>query len=144
MLSALSAEGADFLVVGAYAVAVHGIPRATADLDIWVRASDVNAARVERAITHFGAPGSAIRREDLLMPAIVIQIGVAPRRIDLLTSVDGVEFEDAWQHRVEVEVEGLRVPVIGRHHLILNKKAVGRPQDLADVARLEAQAPPLA
>ena len=74
--------------------------------------------------------------------AVVIQIGVAPRRIDLLTSIDAVDFEDAWQHRLEVDVDGLRVPVIGRRHLILNKKAVGWPQDLADVARLEAEAPP--
>jgi hypothetical protein len=71
----------------------------------------------------------------------VVEIGVAPRRIDLLTSIDGVDFEDAWQHRAEVDVEGLRVPVIGRRHLILNKKAVGRPQDVADVARLETEAP---
>lgn len=144
MLSALSDEGADFLLVGAYAVAAHGIPRATADLDIWVRPSDANAERVERALARFGAPGSAIRRDDLLSPGVLIQIGVEPRRIDLLTSIDGVDFEDAWSHRVDVEVDGLHIPVIGRRHLIINKKAVGRPQDLADVARLEAEAPPSA
>jgi hypothetical protein len=144
MLSALSDERADFLLVGAYAVAAHGVPRATADLDIWVRPSDANAERVERALARFGAPGSAIRRADLLSPDVVIQIGVEPRRIDLLTSIDAVDFEDAWAHRVDVEVDGLRIPVIGRRHLILNKKAVGRPQDLADVARLEAEAPPSA
>jgi hypothetical protein len=144
MLSALSDERADFLLVGAYAVAVHGIPRATADLDVWVRPSDANADRVERALARFGAPSSAVRRDDLLLAGVVIQIGVAPRRIDLLTSIDGVDFEDAWAHRVEVEVDGLRIPVIGRRHLILNKKAVGRPQDLADVARLETETPPSA
>ncbi|MBM3217313.1 MAG: hypothetical protein FJZ38_01275 [Candidatus Rokubacteria bacterium] len=141
MLSALSATRADFLIVGAYAVAVHGIARATADLDIWVRPSDENAARVERALTSFGAPASAVGRNDLRTPGNVIQIGVAPRRIDVLTSIDGVDFDDAWQHRTEVDIEGLRVPVIGRRHLILNKRAVGRPQDLADIVRLEAEVP---
>ncbi|MBM4440126.1 MAG: hypothetical protein FJ027_06880 [Candidatus Rokubacteria bacterium] len=139
MLSALSDENAEFLLVGAYAVAVHGIPRATADLDIWVRPSPENAVKVRRALARFGAPGSSIGADELLMPARVIQIGVAPRRIDLLTSVDGVDFADAWAHRMQVDVEGLRVPVISRQHLIVNKKAVGRPQDLADVARLESE-----
>ena len=139
MLSALSDEQAEFLIVGAYAVAVHGVPRATADLDIWVRRSEENAARVWLA--RFGAPMSAVRQEDLHAPEVVVQVGVTPRRIDLLTSIDGVEFEDAWEQRTEVEIEGLRVPIIGRRHLIVNKKAVGRPQDLADVSRLEAEAP---
>lgn len=141
MLSALSDEQAESLIVGAYAVAVHGVARATAALDIWVRRSEENAARVWRALARFGAPMSAVRQEDLRAPEVVVQVGVAPRRIDLITSIDGVEFEDAWEHRTEVEVEGLRVPVIGRRHLIVNKKAVGRPQDLADVTRLEAEAP---
>ena len=139
MLSALSAADAEFLVVGAYAVAAHGIPRATADLDIWIRPSDENATRVESALTSFGAPGSVVGRDDLRSPGIVVQIGVAPHRIDVLTSIDGVEFDDAWRHRTEVDIDGLRVPVIGRRHLIQNKKAVGRPQDLADVARLESE-----
>ena len=139
MLSALSAADAEFLVVGAYAVAAHGIPRATADLDIWIRPSDENATRVESALTSFGAPGSVVGRDDLRSPGIVVQIGVAPQRIDVLTSIDGVEFDDAWRHRTEVDIDGLRVPVIGRRHLIQNKKAVGRPQDLADVARLESE-----
>lgn len=141
MLSALSDEQAEFLVVGAYAVAVHGVPRATADLDLWVRPSAANAARVWQALARFGAPMSSLGLEDLQAAGVVVQIGVAPRRIDLLTSIDGVEFDDAWANRRDVEVEGLRVPVIGRRHLITNKRAVGRPQDLADVARLEAEAP---
>jgi hypothetical protein len=141
ILSALSAERADFLLVGAYAVAVHGVPRATADLDLWIRCSEENAGRVWGALARFGAPMASIRREDLQTPGVVVQIGVAPRRIAVLTSIDGVAFEDAWVDRTEVDVEGLRVPVIGRRHLIANKKAVGRPQDLADIASLEPEAP---
>jgi hypothetical protein len=139
MLSALSDEHAEFLVVGAYAVAAHGIPRATADLDVWVRQSEENARRVWRALRRFGAPVGDLREEDLSADALVVQIGVAPRRIDVLTSIAGVAFDEAWANRTEVVIEGLRVPVISRSDLIRNKKAVGRPQDLADVARLEAE-----
>jgi len=141
ILSALSDESADYLLVGAYAVAVHGIPRATGDLDLWVRVSAENAARVLRALARFGAPLNDVREADLTSPGMVVQIGVAPRRIDLLTTLDGLEFDAAWAHRTHVDVEGLRVPVIGRADLVRNKKAVGRPQDLADVARLESEAP---
>ncbi len=140
MLSALSAAHADFLIVGAYAVAAHGIPRATADLDVWIRPSIENAERVARALAEFGAPPSGVRREDLGAPGVVIEIGIAPRRVDVLTSIDGVDFDAAWRDRTEVDIDGLAVPVIGRRHLIVNKKAVGGPQDLADVARLEAEA----
>jgi predicted nucleotidyltransferase len=141
MLSALSDEHAEFLLVGAYALAVHGLPRATGDLDLWIRSSADNAGRVWRALVRFGAPVGDLRQEDLRTPGVVVQIGVAPRRIDLLTSIDAVEFDDAWAQRTEVELEGVRVPVIGRRELIVNKKAVGRPQDLADVARLENEPP---
>ena len=137
MLSALSDARAEFLLVGAYAVAVHGLVRATADLDIWVRPSEENASRVWRAVARFGAPMGSIREEDFRAPGVVVQIGVAPRRIDLLTSIDGVDFDEAWRDRTVVEIEGLRIPVLSRRHLILNKRAVGRPQDLADAARLE-------
>jgi hypothetical protein len=137
MLSALSEEGVEFLIVGAYALAAHGLPRATGDLDIWIRRSPANADRARRALQRFGAPLAELTAEDLLRPQLVFQIGVAPRRIDILTSIDGVEFDDAWADRQSVAVEGLTLPVIGRAHLIQNKKAVGRPQDLADVAWLE-------
>jgi hypothetical protein len=141
MLSALSAEQAEYLLVGAYAVAVHGLPRATGDLDVWIRSSEDNARRVWRALARFGAPLSGLREADLQTPGVVVQIGVAPRRIDLLTAIDAVTFDDAWPERTEVDIGSLTVPVIGRRHLIVNKKAVGRPQDLADVARLEGEDP---
>jgi len=137
ILSAFVDEGVEFLLVGAYALAVHGHPRATGDLDLWVRPSPENAQRVWRALEKFGAPLSQLAPEDLQRPDLIFQIGVAPRRIDILTSIEGVTFEEAWPARLEVEIEGLTVPVLSREHLIRNKKASGRPQDLADVARLE-------
>ncbi len=141
MLSALSEAGAEYLVVGAYALAVHGVPRATGDIDLWIRPSPSNAQRAWDALVRFGAPLAGVRPEDLASPGIVLQIGVAPGRIDLLTSIDGVAFEDAWSDRVELIVEGLRVPVLGRAHLVTNKRAAGRPKDLADLALLEEISP---
>lgn len=138
ILSAFADEGVEYLVVGAYALAVHGLPRATGDIDLWVRPSSENARCVWSALALFGAPLKGLTSEDLTRPGIVFQVGVAPARIDILTSLDGVEFEDAWTARTESVVEGIRLPVIGRRHLILNKKATARPQDLADVAMLEA------
>lgn len=137
ILSAFCEERVEFLLVGAYALAVHGIPRATGDIDLWIRPSGENAAKVLRALAIFGAPLSDIDEGDLKTGDAVVQIGVAPRRVDILTTLDAVEFDDAWRDRAEVEVEGLTIPVLGRRDLIRNKKAVGRPQDLADVARLE-------
>src|SRR5690242_1218157 len=100
MLRALSAEGVEYLVVGAYAMAAHGIPRATGDIDIWIRPSPVNADRVLRAIRRFGAPLFDLTVADLTRDGTVFQLGLPPRRIDLLTSIDGVTFEEAWPDRV--------------------------------------------
>ena len=141
MLSALSAEGAEYLLVGAYALAVHGVPRATGDIDLWVRPSSDNAQRVLAALRRFGAPLTNLTERDLTTAGTVFQIGIAPRRIDLLTSIDGVEFDDAWGERRPVEIEGLQISVLSRAHLIRNKKATGRPQDIADAARLESSEP---
>lgn len=141
MLSALSEEGVEFLLIGAFALAAHGLPRATGDIDIWVRPSGENAERVWRALRRFGAPTQDLTAGDLAAPDMVFQIGVAPRRIDLLTSIDGVSFDEAWPQRAMVEVEGLRLPVIGRAHLSQNKRAAGRPKDLADLAWLEDTSP---
>jgi hypothetical protein len=138
MLSILSEEGVEFLVVGAYAMAAHGLPRATGDMDIWVRCSEENAQRVWRALKRFGAPLLNLMLEDLKTPDIVFQIGVAPNRIDVLTSIAGVSFDDAWPCRKEAEVHGQTVAVIGRDHLLQNKRAAGRPKDLADAAWLES------
>ncbi len=138
MLSVLCDENAEFLIVGAYALAAYGNPRATGDIDIWVQRSEENAKRVWHALKRFGAPLLDLNIEDLKTPGLIFQIGVAPRRIDIITSIDGVEFDEAWPHRKEVEIEGLNIAIIGRSHLLKNKKALGRPQDLADIAWLEA------
>jgi hypothetical protein len=137
MLSALSAAKADYLVVGAYALAAHGFPRATGDIDLWIRPTQENAARVWESLAAFGAPTSRIAIEDFSTPNIVYQIGIAPRRIDILTSISGVEFEQAWEKRISVELGGLTVPVIGREHLLVNKRASGRPKDVVDAEILD-------
>ncbi len=139
MLSALSGEGVEYLVVGAYALAVHGLPRATGNLDVWVRPTTDNAERVLRALRLFGAPLLDLTRDDLLRPDTVFQIGVAPTRIDLLTGVSGLTFDEAWPSRISVTLEGLPVPVIGFDELLRNKEASGRPQDLADAAWLRSR-----
>ena len=133
MLSALSEAGVEFLVVGAHALAAHGTPRATGDLDVWIRASPDNAARVLTALGRFGAPLFDLRLDDLSRPDTVFQIGVPPCRIDILTGITGVAFADAWPRRIEVAIGPLTVPVLGREDFIANKKATGRPKDLSDL-----------
>ena len=139
LLRALLGADARFLVVGAHALAVHGVPRATGDLDVWIDASPANARRVWTALEEFGAPldAVAIRLEDLVQPDRVVQIGLPPRRIDLLTRISGVGFAEAWDSRVIHEVEALPVPFIGRSDLVRNKRATGRTKDLADIEALE-------
>jgi Nucleotidyl transferase AbiEii toxin, Type IV TA system len=143
MLSELSAAGAEFLVVGAHALAAHGVPRATGDIDIWVRGSPENADRVLSALTRFGAPLFDLRREDLTRPGTVFQIGQPPSRIDILSSISGVAFEAAWPRRLLVEIEGVAVPVLAREDFIANKRAAGRAKDLSDLALLSEAAGPL-
>ena len=137
MLRALSEAGADFMVIGAHAVAVYARPRATGDLDIWVRPTPENAERVWAALVAFGAPLHELTCDDLTSDDLVFQIGIAPNRIDILTTTGGVDFAEAWPRRTNVELWGLTVPVIGRADLITSKRAAGRPQDLADIAELE-------
>lgn len=128
-----------FLIVGAHALALHGYVRATGDLDIWVRPDPANAEKVWQALVLFGAPieATGLTRKDLAQPGIVYQIGLPPRRIDLLTEISGMTFDDAWAERVVEAVGSLQVPFLGRESLIRNKKATGRAKDLSDVAALE-------
>jgi hypothetical protein len=137
MLDALSVAGADFLVVGAHALAAHGRPRATGDLDLWIRPTPKNATKVWQALVTLGAPLDDLRVDDLASAGIVFQIGIVPARIDLLTSLTGLEFDDAWSRRAIFEVEGRALPFLSREDLIRNKKALGRPRDLADVDDLQ-------
>jgi hypothetical protein len=138
MLSALSAEGAEYLLIGAYAMAVHGVPRATGDIDVWVRPSPENADRVLRALARFGAPLGDLRAADLAGEGTVFQVGVAPNRIDVITAIDGVTFDEAWSHRETRAIDGVTLSVIGRDDLIRNKRATGRARDRADAEQLEA------
>jgi hypothetical protein len=137
MLSAPSAEGAGYLPVGAHAMAVHGRPRATADLGLWVRATPDNARRGMRALRRFGAALHDLTETDLASPDVVFQIGVPPVRIDVMTSVSGVPFDEAWASRATATWRGVLVPVIGRDALLRNQKATGRKKDLSDAAWLE-------
>jgi predicted nucleotidyltransferase len=137
MLFALSDAKIDFLLVGAYAVAAHGHPRATGDLDIWVRPNVETAPKVFRVLAEFGAPMHDLSVDDLAKPRMVFQIGVEPSRIDLLTAISGVEFDDAWTRRLAVEMDGIDLCVIGRDDLIVNKRACGRPKDIADAEALD-------
>lgn len=139
LLSMLLRADARFLVVGAYAMAVHGVPRATGDIDVWVDPDPANADRVWRALLEFGAPieEMGVSRKDLETPDVVIQIGLPPRRIDVLTRISGVSFEEAWANRSVYSLNTLSIPVLGRADLVRNKRASGRPKDLADLDILE-------
>lgn len=138
ILSAFIAHRVEFLLVGGYAMAAHRLPRATKDLDLWVKRSADNATRVLQALDAFGAPRHGLTAADLEHDGTIYQVGVPPNRVDVITTVDGVLFADAWRDRTEVDVDGIRIPVIGRQHLIANKRAVGRPQDLVDAELLES------
>ena len=138
LLSALFQAGARFLVVGAHAMAVHGVPRATGDLDVWIARDPENADRVFAALARFGAPLAAlgVSRDDLLRENEVLQVGLPPRRIDVLTSISGVSFDEAYPGRVTREIAGLAIPFLGRAALVRNKRASGRTKDLADLEAL--------
>lgn len=125
-----------FLVVGGYALAAHGLPRATGDFDAWVWIDPTNAARIVAALDDFGFGSVGLRADDFLTPDFVVQLGFPPLRIDIITEIDGVQFDLAWDRRIIVDAGGIALPVIGRDDLIDNKRAAGRPQDLVDVARL--------
>jgi Nucleotidyl transferase of unknown function (DUF2204) len=137
LLRAFSAHQVEAIVVGAHALAAHGHVRATKDLDVWIRPSLQNAALAYRALAEFGAPLTELSTEDLATPGTVFQIGVEPVRIDVITQIDGVSFDEAWMERVPARFGGVPTYVLSRRLLIQNKRASGRLQDLADVERLE-------
>jgi hypothetical protein len=137
MLQSLADEKAKFLLVGAYALAVHGYPRATMDIDIWVMPSAENAQAVLRALDRFGAPLGDLTVEDLQKDDTIFQIGVAPRRIDIITGASGLRFAETFAHSRVIDIQGLDVRVPSLDDLIRNKKASGRKKDIADVEALE-------
>lgn len=137
LLAEFNAHGVEFLVVGAHALAAHGCVRATKDLDLWVRPEAQNASRVIRAIRAFGAPLHDLTETDLANPGVTFQIGIPPLRIDILTTISGVEFSEAWASRMSAHFDDQPAAVLSRKHLLQNKRAAGRKQDLADVEWLE-------
>jgi hypothetical protein len=137
LLRAFVEHDVRFLVVGAYALAHHGRPRATGDLDVWVDATPENAPRVMRALAAFGAPMGDLADADFAAPRIVYQLGVPPGRIDILTQLTGITFAEAWPGRVPGAFGDLTVDFIGRDAFIRNKRATGRARDLADIEDLE-------
>ena len=138
MLQCLAEEDVKFLLVGAYALAAHGYPRATMDIDLWVRPTPENAEAVLRALRKFGAPLHGLSLSDLRKDDTVFQIGVAPRRIDILTGASGLRFDEAFRHSSPIEIEGLQIRIPSVADLIRNKRASGRTKDLADAEALEA------
>ena len=138
MLHVLSKEKVRFILVGAYALAAHGYPRATMHIDIWVMPSPQNADAVLRALGRFGAPLHNLTKEDLLKEGTIFQIGVAPRRIDIITTASGLQFETTYQNSIPVNIQGIEVRIPSIDDLILNKRAIGRTKDLADAEALES------
>ena len=137
MLSCLKGAGVDFIIVGAYALAAHGFPRATGDIDIWVRNSPENAGRIMAALAKFGAPLAELSEQDFTATDMVVQIGVQPCRIDITTGIDGIEFSEAWEDKVAITVDGLDVYVPSKADLLKNKIASGRDKDQGDIAWLK-------
>ena len=125
-----------FLIVGAYALAVLGRPRATGDLDVWVEPTPRNARKVYEALRSFGAPLHDLTVSDLATPGVVFQIGLPPLRIDIVTEITGVAFGPAWRRRLRATFDDVPVPVLGRADFLTNKRATGRLKDLADAERL--------
>lgn len=137
MLQSLSDLDVKFIVVGAYALAVHGYPRATGDIDIFVEVSPENSKKIYQALKVFGAPTYEIDEESFNETGVIYQIGVVPRRIDLMTKIDGVEFAAAWANKKVLEIEGIQVAVLSKSDLLKNKKATGRDKDQTDIRILE-------
>lgn len=137
LLRAFAAAEVRYLVVGAYALAVHGRPRATGDLDVWIDATPANAPSVMRALAAFGAPLADVNEQDFAQEGVVYQIGLPPARIDLLTKLTGLSFADAWTNRVKRPFGSVDADFIGLPDFIANKRAVGRTRDLADIEGLE-------
>jgi predicted nucleotidyltransferase len=138
MLRALCDENVKFILVGAYALAAHGYPRATMDIDFWVMPSPENAEAVLNALHRFGAPLHNLTKADLVSDGTIFQIGVAPRRIDIITSLSGLCFEHSYRSSITVNIEGIDVRIPSIDDLILNKRATGRTKDLADAEALES------
>ena len=136
-IALLRSEGVDFLVVGAAALAAHGRPRYTGDIDLWIRCDTETSQRMERVLERFGFGSTGLRASDFAEPNKVIQLGVAPNRVDILTGLTGLEFEAAWNKRIDLPLDDETLPFLDKDSLRDNKKATGRPQDIADLEALQ-------
>ncbi len=136
-IALLRSEGVDFLVVGAAALAAHGRPRYTGDIDLWIRCNTETSQRMERVLERFGFGSTGLRASDFAEPNKVIQLGVAPNRVDILTGLTGLEFEAAWNKRIDLPLDDETLPFLDKDSLRENKKATGRPQDIADLEALQ-------
>jgi len=141
LLRLLNEEKVEYLIVGGYAMAAHGHPRYTGDIDLWIHADPENARRIMASLKEFGFGSLGLRETDFQKPQQVIQLGFPPSRIDLMTDVDGLSFPECWARRIEVEVDDLVLHAIGLSDLIRNKEATGRLQDLADLEKLRPYPP---
>ena len=137
LLRLLNSNNVEYLIVGGYALAFHGVPRYTGDLDIFIAANPGNADVLIRSIDDFGFGSLGLEQSDFTEPGNVIQIGYPPIRVDFLTQITGVEWREAWESRIDTTFGGIPVHIISKEHLIQNKKAAGRPVDLGDIDRLE-------
>jgi hypothetical protein len=135
-LKLLTSQNVEYLIVGAHALAHHGIPRYTRDIDVFVRVTADNARKLERVLQQFGFASLGIAARDFLNPGMILQLGVEPYRIDILTSLTGLDFEEAWADRVAGELDGVPVSLLSAKSLRKNKLATGRAKDLADVEAL--------
>ncbi|MBA7704626.1 hypothetical protein ES703_113443 [subsurface metagenome] len=136
MLQILLDNKVRFLVVGAYAMGAYGYPRATGDFDIWVETSTENSEKIYQSLSEFGAPLSEVTKSTFCEEGIIFQIGVAPRRIDIITKIDGVDFNKAYSDKQEIEVEGIKIPFLSKEDLIKNKESTGREKDQLDAKYL--------
>lgn len=133
----LNAHNVRYLVVGGYAVALHGHPRYTKDLDVWIELSPENAENIINALEEFGFGSLGLKPEDFLERDQIIQLGYPPNRIDILTTLKDIQFNDCYKEKVEIQIQGIKINFIDLENLKLNKRATGRPQDLADAENLE-------
>jgi len=137
LLELFNAHRVEYLIVGAYALAVHGVPRATGDLDLWVNPTPENASRILGALEEFGVGGLDLSVADFVKPEHVVQLGVQPVRVDLVTAIDGVRWDKAWQGRFAGEYGSVPTHYLGRQEFVANKRASGRQKDLADLEALD-------
>ena len=137
----LNSHGVEYLLIGGWAFSFHATPRYTGDIDFFVRCDSQNAKRLKDVLVDFGFADLSAFEESFLQPDRILQFGVPPNRIDILTQITGVQFPEAWQSRISGKLDGLEVPIVSRELLIRNKIAAGRPKDLADADALQKTAP---